>query len=72
MLEHVGTKRKKASKINNTTWGNKSEGTGEERKTKKILRWDKTIQKKQDIPKQWKKILPASRERMHKDIPATR
>ena len=34
-------------------------------KTKKISRQDKTIQIKQYIPKQRKKIQPANRERMH-------
>ena len=45
-------------KNNNTTWGNKQESTGERRKIKKISINGKTIQIKQDIPKQRKKILP--------------
>ena len=49
------------SKTNNTTRGNKSEGTGERRKAKQVWRKDQTIQTKLDIPKQQKKILPASR-----------
>ena len=57
MLEHVGMKRGKATQQGKqTSWGNKPEGTGERGKTKKILRQDKTIQTKQDIPKQWKKF----------------
>ena len=56
-------------KTNNATWEDKSECTGERRKTKKIMRKDLTIQTKQDILKQWKKILFASRRRMHEDIP---
>ena len=39
------------------TRGNKPEGIGERRKTKKILKQDKTIPTKQDIPKQRKYIL---------------
>ena len=33
------------------------ESTGKRKKTKKISRKGKTIQTKQDIPKQWKEIL---------------
>ena len=54
-------KKSNASKTKNATRGNKVEGTGERRKTKKTSRQDKTIQTKQDIPKQREKILPASR-----------
>ena len=45
ILEHVVMKRKSStiSKTNNTTQGNKPEGTGKRRKTKKISRQDKTI-----------------------------
>ena len=39
------------SKINNTTWGNKPEGIGEKRK---ISKQEKTIQTKENIPKQHK------------------
>ena len=59
-------------KINYTTWRNKSKGTHERRKTKKILRQDQTIQTKQHIPKQQKKILPAIWVGMHKDISTTK
>ena len=55
-------------KTNNTTWGNKSEGTGEKRKTKKIPKQEQTTQTKQDILKQCEKIIPESRERMHENI----
>ena len=48
----LGRKEKShTSKTNNTIRGNKSEGPGERRKTKKILRQNKTIQTKHDIPK---------------------
>ena len=50
----------------------KSEDTSK-RKTKKILKQDQTIQKKkQDLPKQWKKNLPASKGRKCEDSPATK
>ena len=39
------------SKTSNTSQGNKSEGTGERRKTKKVSRQDKTIRQLQDVPK---------------------
>ena len=52
--------------------GNKSEGTGERRKTKKIPIYDQTMQTKQDIQKQGKKILSAKRGRMCEYIPTTR
>ena len=48
-------KKSNTSKTSNTTRGNKSEDTGERRKTKKISRQDKTIQKNQGIPKTTKK-----------------
>ncbi len=52
MLEHIGMKRKKQHKlIKNATQGNILDGTGERRKTKKLLRHDKTIQIKQEISK---------------------
>ena len=35
--------------INDTTQSGKSEGTGERRKTKKILRYDQTMQTKKTI-----------------------
>ena len=44
------------SKNDNITRGNKPEGIGERREIKKILRQGKTIQTKQDIPKQRKKF----------------
>ena len=69
----TGTKIKKndISKNDYTTQGNKPESTGERRKIKKILRHGKTIQTKQDIPKQQEKILPTSRERWYEDRPTT-
>ena len=51
---------KLTSKTSDKTRGNKSEGTGEKSKTKKILRKDQTIETKQVIPKQRKKIILAS------------
>ena len=58
MLRQKG--KSKTTKNNNKTCGNKSERTGERRKIKKILMKSKTIQPKQDIPKQRKKILPTN------------
>ena len=54
-----GKRMKKTTreKNNSTTWGNKPEGSGERRETKEISTKGKTIQTKQDIPKQRKKIL---------------
>ena len=49
-----------------TTRRGKSEDTDERRKTKKIPRQDETILTKQGIPKQRKKILPASKEKCAK------
>ena len=45
-------KKNNTFKTNDATQGNKSEGTGERKKTKKISRQGKTIQMKQNIPKQ--------------------
>ena len=42
-----------------------------EKNTKEISKRDKTIQTKQDIPKQRKKFLPATRERIHEDKSTT-
>ena len=72
--KNVGEKKEKATqeKTYNTTRGNKPESTGERMKIKKISRKGKTIQTKQNIPKQRKKILPTSRGRWHKDIPTTK
>ena len=47
-------------KNNDATRGNEPEINGERRKIKKMLIKDKTIQTKQDIPKQGKKILRTS------------
>ena len=44
-------------KNNSTTWGNKPENAGQRRKIKDISTKGKTIQTKQDIPKQRKDIL---------------
>ena len=54
MLERKGKGNR--GKNNSTTWGNKPESTGERRKIEEISAKDKTIQTKQDIPKQRKKI----------------
>ena len=58
ILRRVG--KSNTIKTNDTTQANKSEGTGERRKTKKISRQDQMIHTKQDTPQQRKKILPAS------------
>ena len=50
-------KKYNTGKTYNTTWGNKPESTGERRKIKDISKKGKKIQTKEDIPKQWKKIL---------------
>ena len=47
-------------KNNSTTWGNKPESSGERREIKEISTKVKTIQAKQDIPKQQKKISPTT------------
>ena len=60
-----------ATRTKNTTRRDSSESIGERRKTKNIPRQDQTISTKQDIPKQRKKILPASKGRMDENIPAT-
>ena len=56
---------------NSTTWGNKSESTGQRMKTKEISTKGNTIQTKQDIPKQRKKILSTIRREAHENIPIT-
>ena len=58
-------------KNNNTTWGNKLESTGERRNIKEISPKRKTIQTKQDIPKQRKEIQPTSWGRWHENILTT-
>ena len=55
-------KEDNTGKTYNTTWGNKPKSAGERRKIKEISIKDKTIQTKQDIPKQRKKILPSWEE----------
>ena len=65
--KHQNKQRKVTQQLKLTIQLDKSEITGDRKKTKKISRQDQTIQTKQDISKQ-KKILPASRRRMHKDI----
>ena len=49
----------------------KSKVISERMKTKSISRQDQTIETKEDIPKHRKKILPTSRRRMCKNVPAT-
>ena len=44
--------KRQHGKTCNTTWGNKPESTGERRKIKEMSTKGKTIQTKQDIPKQ--------------------
>ena len=51
MVEYVATRRKNNTiKTNETIRGNKPEGVGERKKTKKISRQNKTIQTKLYIP----------------------
>ncbi len=64
-------KEKSTQEKNNTTWGNKPGSTGERRKTKEISTKNKTIQTKQDIPKQPKEILSTIEMRWHENIPTT-
>ena len=59
-------------KNNSTTWGNKPESTGQRRKTKEISTKGKTIQTKQDIPKQRKKILSTIGRDLLENIPTNR
>ena len=70
-----GTSREKRKrqtrKTGYTTWENKQEISDERRNIKKISRQYKTIQTKQDIPKQLKKNLPTSKGRWHKGKPIT-
>ena len=47
---------------------NKSEVTGKRRKTKKIPNLDQTKHTKQDIPKQRKQILPASKGKIEQNM----
>ena len=63
--EGTGSMRKN----NSTTWGNKPESNGQRRKTKEISTKGKTIQTKQDIPKQRKKILSTIGRGWHENIP---
>ena len=58
-------------KNNSTTWGNKLENNGQRRKIKEISTKGKTIQTKQDIPKQRKKILSTIGREWHENIPTT-
>ena len=51
-----------------TTRGNNPETTGERRKIKKISRKGKTIQRKQDIQKQRKNILPEGKGKIYQKI----
>ena len=59
-------------KDNSTTWGNKPESTGERRKIKEISTKGKTIQTKQETPKELKKIQSTTGRRWHENIPTTR
>ena len=59
----LGRKKNSTGKTKITTRGNKPEGPGEKKKTKTVSRQDKTMQTKQDIPKQL-----ASRRWMHQHI----
>ena len=58
-------------KNNNITWGNKPENTGQRRKIKEISTKGKTIQTKQDIPKQRKEILSTIEREWHENTPTT-
>ena len=59
-------------KTNSTTRRDKSESTGERRKTKKITRQDQTIQTNRTFQNNEKKIIPASKWRMYENIPTSR
>ena len=59
-------------KNNSTTWGNKPESAGERKKINEIWTKGKTIQTKQDFPKQWKKILSTIGREWLENIPTTR
>ena len=56
MLGYIGTKKEKqrSNQTKNTTRGNKSEGPGERKMTKKISSQNQTIETKQNISKQRK------------------
>ena len=69
MLEENG--KDNTRKNNSTTWGNESESSGERREIKEISTKGKTIQTKQDIPKQQKKILSTTRRAWYKNMPTT-
>ena len=58
---------KTADKFDNTIWRDKPKDIDERKETQKMLRQSQAIQTKQDVPKQWKKILPTSRWKMHVD-----
>ena len=60
---HRDNKADNTIKYNNAIWGNKPKCTGERRKIKEISGKGKTLQTKQDILKQRKKILPTSARR---------
>ena len=62
-------RKKDTQEKTKTTRGNKAENTGERWKIKKISRKGKTIQTKQDITKQRKKILPTSKGKWNEDLP---
>ena len=51
-----GREKSNTIRTKDTTGRDKSEGTGERRKTNKILRQDQTMHTKQDLPKQRKKF----------------
>ena len=70
MLEQKG--KGNTRKNNSTTWENKQESTGERITIKEISTKGKTIQTKQNIPKQWKKILPTIGRRRRENIATTR
>ena len=66
----LGRKEKSntTNKTNNSSRGNKLEGTGEGRKTKMISRQHKQYRQNRTFPINEKKILPASRRRMQQHI----
>ena len=61
-----------AIRTKDTTQRDKIEGTGEKRNIKNIPIQDQTMQTQKDLPKQRKKILPASKKWKYEDIAATR
>ena len=69
----AGICKKKKEKLtqekNSATWGNKPESPIERNNIKEISTKGERIQTKQNIPKEWKKILSIKRRRWQKNLP---